>query len=131
VLGPMRKIIAALVLVSFPACAADFSARVEAGNQAIATPEGKVYDASLGPAIQAAMVAYVPPGSVSGGKLGKFVLVGSVNATGQLSAIEVKPVTAASQCFANRFGSASLPPPPSSGRWGQKYPVTIEMTVAE
>ena len=127
----MKKIIAALIFVSCSACAADFSARVNEGNQAIAAPDGKVYDASLGPAIRAAMAACVPHGSAPTGKLGKFALVGYVDASGRLTSIAVKPVTAVSRCFADNFGSAALPPPPSSSRWVNAYPVTVEMTVTE
>jgi hypothetical protein len=127
----MRKIIAALAFTSFSVSAADFSVRVAEGNQAMATPEGKIYDASLGPAIQAAIVSCVPPGSASTGKLGKFTLVGYADASGHLSSVAIKPVTPVSRCFADKFGSATLPPPPSSSRWADAYPVTVEMTVTE
>ncbi|MFC7301083.1 hypothetical protein [Cognatiluteimonas weifangensis] len=127
----MRKIVAILAIFSCSASAADFSARVAQGNEAIATPEGKIYDASLAPAIQAAMVACVPPGSASIGKLGKFILVGYANASGHIFSVAVNPATTVSRCFADKFGSTVLPPPPSTSRWGGAYPVTVEMTVTE
>ena len=125
----MKKIAIALILVSCSAAAGDFAARVAAGNRAIATPEGKIYDAALGPSIQAAMLACVPPGSPPQNRIGKFVLVGSVDASGRLSSVVAEPSTQVSRCFADRFGSGQLPPPPSSGHSGQAYPVTVEMTV--
>lgn len=113
------------LLLSLTACAAvaeDFSGRVKAGNAAIATPAGKAYDASLGSAVQSAMLKCVPPGS--SGHLGKFALVGTVSSNGIVSAIEVQPATETSKCFAEQFSAASLPTPPSA-----PYPLTVEMTV--
>ena len=125
----MKKIAIALIFVSCSAAAGNFAARVAAGNRAIATPEGKTYDAALAPSIQTAMLACVPPGSPPQDSSGKFVLVGSVDASGHLSSVVAEPSTRVSRCFADRFGSSQLPPPPSSGRSGQAYPVTVEMAV--
>ena len=127
----MREIIAILAFASCSVCAADFSDRVAQGNEAIATPEGKVYDASLAPAIQAAIAACAPPGLTSTGELGKFTLVGYADASGHLSSVVVKPATTVSRCFADKFGLAELPPPPSSIRWVGAYPVTVAMTITE
>jgi hypothetical protein len=125
----MRYITVALLLVSYNALAGDLSARVAAGNKAIATPEGKAYDAALAPTIQSAMLACVPPSSSPEGSTGKFALVGYADASGHLSQIAVEPVTPVSRCFAERFGASQLPVPPSSSHWGNAYPVTVEMTI--
>ena len=125
----MRYITVALLFVSYNVAAGDLAARVAAGNKAIATPEGKAYDAALAPAIQAAMLACVPPGSPPERNNGKFALVGYADASGHLSGVAVEPVTPVSRCFAQRFAASQLPVPPSSGHWGNAYPVTVEMTV--
>ena len=122
----------AIILLLFASCDAaggDLSARVAAGNNAIATPEGKAYDGALAPAIQSAMLACVPPGSPADERTGKFALVGYVDASGHLSGIEVEPVTPASRCFAEKFGASELPVPPYPTQWGNAYPVTVEMTI--
>jgi hypothetical protein len=124
----MRKIIAALMFVSCSASSADFAARVVEGNRAIASPAGRIYDAALGPIIQAAMVACVPPGSAPLGRLGKFTLVGYTGASGHLSSVMVEPITVVSRCFAAKLRSATLPSPPQSSR---AYPITVEMAVTE
>lgn len=125
----MRKIAVILTFISSSVMAGDFSARVSAGNKAIHTPEGKAYDATLAPAIQSAMLACAPPGSPPNESSGKFVLVGYADASGHLSSVAVEPITNVSRCFAERFGASQLPVPPSSDRWGNAYPVTVEMTV--
>lgn len=78
----MRTIAIALIFLSSGVNAGDFSARVAAGNKAIATPEGKAYDAALVPAIQSAMLACVPPGSSPKESLGEFALVGYCRSKG-------------------------------------------------
>jgi hypothetical protein len=125
----MKKIAIVLMLISCNAMAGNFWTRVTAGNSAIATPEGKTYDASLVPFIQATMHICVPPGSPPKSSLGKFVLVGDVDASGHLSSVATKPSTHVSRCFARKFGTSPLPVPPLSGRWGKAYPVVVEVTV--
>lgn len=125
----MRKIAFLLMFASCSAAAADFTARVAQGNATMATAEGKAYDASLAPAIQAAMVACVPPGATATGKVGKFTLVAYADASGHLSSIDVMPVTSVSRCFGERFGAATLPPPPSFSGNAAVYPVTVEMVI--
>ncbi len=125
----MRKIAIALIFISSSAIAGDFSERVAAGNKATAAPGGKGYDAALAPAIQSAMLACAPPGSPPKESAGKFALIGYVDASGHLSEVVVEPVTKMSRCFAAAFGASQLPVPPSSGHWGNAYPVTVEMTV--
>ena len=125
----MRTIIAAMLVVSCSACAADFSARVAEGNEAIATPEGEAYDASLAPTIHAAIVACIPPGPSAPGQTGKFALVGVVDSYGKLSSVRVEPTTTSSRCFADKLSSSTLPPAPTTKRWGHAYPLTVEMTI--
>jgi hypothetical protein len=125
----MKKIAIALMLISSNAAAGGFWTRVTAGNNAIATPDGKIYDERLVPAIQTAMRICVPPGSPPKTNIGRFVLVGNVDSSGHLSSVATKPSTRVSRCFAKHFGSNQLPPPPPSSRWGKAYPVVVEMTV--
>lgn len=127
----VKSLIALLAFVASPAWAADFSARVTQGNEVAATPEGRGYDASLAPAIQAALVACIPPGSSPVGAPGKFTLVGNVDVKGRLHGVEVRPSTAVSRCFADKFASAMLPSPPGIERQGGTYPVTVEMSITE
>lgn len=127
----MKGTIALFAFSALPAYAADFPARVARGNEVAATPEGRGYDASLAPAIQTAIVACIPPGTSPASGSGKFTLVGNVDVKGQLHAVEVRPSTPVSRCFADKFASTMLPSPPDVDHQGGNYPVTVEMNITE
>ena len=122
-LQPMKStLVMAGLFLLVGASPASFDSRLESGRQAISTEQGKAYDASLGPTIGQALRACVPPGSPS--RIGKFALVGTVASSGAVSAIEVRPVTSASRCFAKQISAASLPAPPFS-----PFPLVIEISI--
>jgi len=125
----MKKIVAALIVASCPACATDFSARVTEEKEVMASPAGQLSDASLAPFIQSAMTACDPPGKPSNGQIGKFALVGYVKTTGELSSVEIEPAAPVSRCFAAKFVTAPLPTPPVTSHG--MYPVVVEMTITE
>ena len=108
----MKYLALLLLLFATFSHASDFATRVRAGKLALASPSGKSYEASWGQAMQASLVRCVPVGSTSPANLGKFTFVANVTSSGAVSAVEVKPVTSVSQCFAIHFGAAQLPPPP-------------------
>ena len=103
----------ALLLFAFTtfAYADDFASRVKDGESALASPSGQRYEASWVETMQASLMACVPVGSTSTANLGKFTFVANVSSTGAVSAVDVRPVTAVSRCFAKHFGGAQLPPP--------------------
>ncbi len=105
----------------------DFQNRLEAGRQALQTSEGKVYEKSLSPTIVRAMGECVPPGPPD--QTGAFSLVGYVNPSGTVSAIEVQPSTPASRCFAGKIGKATLPTPPFVPSRYKAFPLTIDMEI--
>ena len=122
-------VVALLIAASCPACATDFAARVKEAKEVMATPAGQLYDASLGPSIQAAMMACAPPGKPPSEQIGRFALVGYVKASGELSSVELEPATPVSRFFAAKLVSAPLPTPPATSH--DLYPVVVEMTITE
>jgi len=115
------------VFIIIGASAEDFHSRVQAGKQALQTPEGKAYEKTLGPTIARAIRECIPPGSPP--QPGDFALVGYVNASGSVLSVEVQPSTAASQCLAEKISNATLPVRPSAPKGFGAFPITIEMHV--
>ncbi|GAB6197046.1 hypothetical protein [Lysobacter xanthus] len=122
----MRSLIAAslsLLLVAPAVAAPGFASRLATAKAAVATRQGFIYDTAMVPAIHHAVVPCVPKGT-DPGRGGEFVLVADVDATGHLSAVDVRPQTPFARCFARTFGATVLqPPPPRSGGW----PIAVEM----
>ena len=115
----------ALVILFFTgvAHAEDFSARVKAGKQSLASPEGQKYEASWGAVMQTILPVCIPLGSTSPANLGKFTFVANVSSTGLVSSVEVEPSTDVSRCFAQHFNNAHLPPPPIPLKDDALFPV--------
>ena len=126
------KTITIFILLSYScfAWAADFAARVAEAKTAAATPDGKEYETSTYPAIQAAMLTCIPPGTTNPENLGKFTLVTYVTKSGMLSAVEVQPNTKVSQCFSELFAKCQLPTPPSALTNELGYPLEVTMSIA-
>ena len=118
-----------LLTYSCFACAADFDARVVEAKIKAKTPDGKKYEASTLPAIQAAMTTCIPPGTTNPENLGKFTLVAYVTKSGILSAVEVQPKTKVSQCFSELFAKSQLFTPPSALTNELGYPLEVTMSI--
>src|SRR5882757_9481336 len=125
----MKILVLTLLFFSGTAIAGDFDARVKAGKKALASVTGQAYEASWGPVMKTTLPACLPLGAKSPATLGKFTFVADVAPSGLVSAVEVKPSTAVSLCFAQRFNGAQLPPPPVSPRAGSLFPVADEIEV--
>jgi hypothetical protein len=123
------KIVIFIIAMSITctAIADEFQARLMAGRQALQSPAGKIYEHSLSSAIIRAIGECVPPDSPS--QTGTFSFVGYVSPLGVISSIEVQPGTAASRCFADKFGKATLPVPPVAPRGFKAFPLTIDMEI--
>ena len=121
----------ALLLLTFTTLthASDFASRLKAGKLALTTSSGKNYEHSWGEVMQASLASCVPIGSTSPATLGKFTFVANVSFSGSVSDVEVRPVTAVSQCFAKYFGGAQLPAPPGISPGGY-FPVADSVEVA-
>ena len=91
---------------------ADVAARMKAGKEALATPEGQKYEVSWGEVMGAVLRGCIPPGSTSPANLGNFTFVADVDRIGTVSSVEVRPSTHVSRCFAKRFRASKLPQPP-------------------
>ena len=111
---------------SHEAFADDFDMRLAAGNKALSSPEGQIYEQSLGPAIQSAMMKCLPPGSPY---TGQFALIGNVAKSGNVTSVEVRPVDDITQCFAERIKESALSGPPLSSEGVETFPITIEMNI--
>jgi hypothetical protein len=109
--------------------ASDFAARVKAGKQAVASPEGQQYERSLGAVMKSILTTCIPKGSTDPANLGTFTFVADVSVAGLVSSVEVDPSTAVSQCFALHFGRAHLPKPPTSLMKGEILPVADDIEV--
>lgn len=120
----MKKALALCTLLPLAAAAGDFDRRVADARAAIATPAGHAYDMALVPAIHAATTKCVPPGRRAAERSDSFTTVASVDRSGRVSRVEVRPVTALSQCFAGRLAAMRLQPPPP-GR--HPHPILIEI----
>ena len=120
----MKTLVALLLVVSMSAHAAGFAEREKAGLAAMATPEGKKYEASWGKVVGPAFKACVPTGSAaSSANLGKFVLIANVAKSGAVSDVEVSPSTPVSRCFAKHFAGSTLPPPPMADSAATLLPI--------
>ena len=120
----MKPLVLALLL-ALPAVAADdFDRRIADARAAIATPAGYAYDMALVPAIHAATTKCVPPGRRAARHADSFTTVASVDRSGRVRDVQVRPVTALSQCFARQLGAMRLQPPPA-GR--TPHPILIEI----
>jgi hypothetical protein len=114
------------IAVAHPATATDFDTRIARANAAIATPAGYAYDMALVPAIHAATVECVPPGRRAASRADVFTTVASVDATGRVSNVQVRPATPLSQCFARQLGAMRLQPPPGPVAAGG-HPILIRV----
>jgi hypothetical protein len=110
-----------------PVTAAEsFDTRIARASAAIETRDGYAYDMALVPAIHSATTKCVPPGRAPASRAESFTAVASVDPSGRVSAVQVRPVTALSKCFADRLGTLRLQPPPAgSGKNG--YPILIRI----
>lgn len=125
VLPPLAALAIAAALAP-PATAADFDTRVAAAKSAIATRDGYAYDMALVPAIHAATVKCVPPGRTAASAAHSFTTVASVDPTGRVSNVQVRPTTPLSRCFARELGALKLQPPPRNAR-SHGHPILIEI----
>ncbi|PHS19829.1 MAG: hypothetical protein COA86_03460 [Kangiella sp.] len=125
----MKYIIVALVFLATSTLAADFSSRVNEGNELALTMSGKQYDQKLGPFIGDIMRLCIPPGSTNSTNLGTFSLVAIVSNQGASSGIEVKPFNSISKCFSKKITRVKLPTPPEQNSLLMGYPITITVTV--
>lgn len=107
----------------------DFAARVKAGKQALASPEGQKYEQSWGEVVQSILTTCIPIGSTDPTNLGRFTFVADVSTSGSVSSVEVKPSNTVSRCFALHFGKARLPKPPTSLIKGKILPVADDIVV--
>lgn len=122
----MKRALALCALLPLAAAAAadDFDRRIADARAAIATPAGHAYDMALVPAIHAATTKCVPPGRREAKRADSFTTVASVDRSGRVSHVQVRPITALSQCFARQLGAMRLQPPPA-GR--TPHPILIEI----
>ena len=111
---------------SHDAFADDFDMRLAAGNKALSSPEGQIYEQSLGPAIQSAMMKCLPPGSPY---TGQYALIGNVLRSGKVTSVEVRPIDDISQCFAGHIKESALAVPPLSSEGIEAFPITIELNI--
>lgn len=110
--------------------AAQFADREKVGLAALATPEGKKYEASWGDVVGPTFKACVPTGSAaSGGDLGKFVLIANVSNSGTVSDVDVRPSTRVSRCFAEHFVASKLPRPPATESVSTPFPIADTFVV--
>lgn len=107
----------------------NFAARVKAGKQALASPEGQHYEESWGEAMGNILHTCIPIGSSDPGNLGRFTFVADVSASGMVSSVEVEPSNKVSRCFVLHFGKARLPKPPTSLIKGNILPVADDIVV--
>jgi hypothetical protein len=103
--------------------AGNFSHRVLIGKHALASQEGKKYEASWGSVIQTKLTSCIPIGSKSPSNLGKFTFVAYVSQSGLVNSVEVEPSTPVSRCFALLFNNAFLPPPPKLANPIAMFPI--------
>ena len=108
----MKYLALLLLMFALFTQASEFSSRLRAGQMALSTPSGKSYEHSWGEVMRASLTSCVPIGTRSTATLGTFTFVANVSSSGSVSDVEVRPVTAVSQCFAKYFGGAQLPAPP-------------------
>jgi hypothetical protein len=124
----MKKLllVCAAVSLTFGAIAADFDARVSAGEFAEKRTEGAQYLSVLGPAYGEAMRICIPPGSKDPSNLGRFELVADISSAGGVLNTTVRPQTPVSLCFAREFAKARLVAPPRLAG-ADLYPIYISM----
>lgn len=115
-----------LALLAPDAVATDFDSRMVAAKNAIATRDGYAYDLALVPAVHAAMLRCVPPGRAKVDRAQSFTTVASVDATGRVSDVRVRPSAPLAQCFARRLGAMKLQPPPTGAK-GAGHPILIQI----
>ena len=128
----MRTLVAILLVVSMSAHAAVFAEREKAGLSAMATPEGKKYEASWGKVVGPAFKACVPSGpAASSANLGKFVLIANVARSGVVSDVDVSPSNPVSRCFAKHFAGSTLPPPPMADSAATLFPIADTFEVVQ
>lgn len=108
--------LALLLPLHAPAHARTFEQRVHLAKQMEDTPDGKAYQSVLwkqvGDDTTKAMQRCFPKGTPF--DTNAFTLVGDVGADGHLHAVEVRPATAMSRCFASAFSLASFPKIPDA-----------------
>jgi hypothetical protein len=124
--APMKHFLfLALAIASTTALAASFMERVAAAKAQAATTKGAQYEAALYSRYGEAMQACIPAGANYSGIQGDFTLVADVKPNGSLNAVEVRPQTKVSICFAARLKGMTFDAPPSTRSAG--YPIHVEM----
>ena len=93
---------------------ADFSRRQQAIARRPRTPEADAYEAAVAGPISEAAFACRQPGQSAYGGYTRFVVLARVSPGGQLSDLAVQPLTAFSDCMADKLRITRLPPPPAS-----------------
>jgi hypothetical protein len=125
----MKCLLASIIFFVGVAHAGDFAARVKAGKQALASPEGQQYEVSWGEIMQTILTTCIPIGSSDPANLGRFTFVADVSASGLVSSFEVNPSTAVSRCFALHFAKARLPRPPMPLKKGELLPIADDIVI--
>jgi len=120
-------IIAVFLLPSLAMAADDgFGSRVQRARLIEETSGGQAYQkelwASLGDQAATAMQECFPRGVEA--DTAAFILVGDVDGQSHLQDVEVRPSTAMSRCFAEKFASLRFPEPPEG-----VMPLVIEMKI--
>lgn len=106
----MRTTVALLTLALFSSCSAPFADRFAAGSAAMNTPEGAAYLVIIGPRLQRALNACIPPGTT--GASPTLVLVAEVEPSGQATRVDVEPDGPGTRCLTAELGGDPLPMPP-------------------
>jgi hypothetical protein len=122
-----------LLLVSVGAQAGDaFDDRVERAKALEETPAGQAYQDVMWPKVQpfvAALMQRCVPDDPKA-DLRSFVFVATLSSEAELTEIEVRPVTQASECFAVGMKRAPFPRPPATLAAGG-MPITFNMRLHE
>lgn len=131
----MARFALVLILVlSVSARAGDaFDERVERAKALEDTPAGQAYQDAMWPKVQPFLQTLMEKCAVPDNRradLRSFVFVGTLSSEGELTEIEVRPITEVSTCFAHGMTRAPFPKPPASlGAGGM--PITFNMRLHE
>ena len=117
-----------LLMLSFSVRAGDaFDDRVERAKALEETPAGQAYQDLMWPKVQpflATLMQQCVPDDRNA-DLRSFVFVATLSTEAKLLDVEVRPVTAASKCFAAGMERAPFPKPPAD------MPITFHMRLHE
>lgn len=105
----MRTSLLLLAAVLLSACTS-FADRFAAGSAAMNTPEGAAYLVIIGPRLQRALNACIPPGTA--GASPTLALVAEVEPSGQATNVDVEPDGPGTECLTAELGGNPLPMPP-------------------